>query len=336
MTASHDDLDTIVCDTVYLPIGESLHDNNLLFVTPCCDGIPSINVFSSCVAGTCDCVHLIGQVQCQLKPCRAAQFLFGEAALQTINDPDKLFLWEGLVKGFAIMDKDCPSVYNCPNYDSITGPEFYDEMSSLLIGELDSEKVSFTDTQPTCVHSLGAVKKSNGKLRPITDCSRPDSFSINNVMSSTFENFSYNSVDDAVVILSQSDFMSVVDIASAYRTVSVRADHVQFQGLSWDFGQGPVWLLDRRLCFGLRCAPNIFNAISNFIVKIVNHWGATRVVNYLDDFLVIAEDEASCLCHRSLVTSAIQLLGFDVSWKKVTDPATTTTFLGITIDSLKM
>ena len=155
-------------------------------------------------------------------------------------------------------------------------------------------------------------------------------------MSSTFENFTYNSVDDAVNMLSPSDFMSVVDVASAYRTVSVRADHVQFQGLLWDFGQGPVWLLDRRLCFGLRCAPNIFNAISNFVVKIVNHWGATRIVNYLDDFLVIAEDEETCLHHRYLVSSAIQLLGFDVSWKKVTDPATTTTFLGITIDSLKM
>ena len=125
-------------------------------------------------------------------------------------------------------------------------------------------------------------------------------------------------------------------MASAYRSVNVMAEHVPFQGLSWDFGDGPVWLLDRRLCFGLLCAPNIFNAISNFVVKIVNHWGADRVVNYLDDFLVIAEDEPTCRLHQSIVTSAIQHLGFEVSWKKVTVPSPITTFLGITIDSEKM
>ena len=134
-------LDAIACDTVYTPVGEFSHDDDLLFTTPHYDSIPSINVFTSCVAGTCSFVHLIGQSRCQLKPCRAAQFLFGETALKTVDDSERLFLWQGLVKGFAIVDEDCPSAYNCPNYDSITGPEFYDEMSSLLVGELDSDKL---------------------------------------------------------------------------------------------------------------------------------------------------------------------------------------------------
>ena len=130
--------------------------------------------------------------------------------------------------------------------------------------------------------------------------------------------------------------MAVVDITSAYRSVSVRADHTHLQGLSWDFGKGSVWLRDLRLCFGLRCAPNISNSISDLIVHIGNAWGADRVINYLDDFLIIASDAETCTAHQDIVTSVIELLGFDVAWKKVTDPSTVTTFLGITIDSINM
>ena len=92
-------------------------------------------------------------------------------------------------------------------------------------------------------------------------------------------------------------------------------------------------LRDNRLCFGLRCVPNIFNALSIFIVKIANSLGAVRVVNYLDDFLVISDSPEGCLAARDIVTSTIALLGFNVSWKKVTPPSQVTTFLGITIDS---
>ena len=181
----------------------------------------------------------------------------------------------------------------------------------------------------------GAVWKSSGSLRPITDCSRPDGLSINNFMTSTFKSFSYNSVQDAVDHLSPNDFMAVIDIASTYRSVSVSERYVTFQGLSWDFGSGPVHLKDLRLCFGFRCAPTIFDMLLGFIVKIAHSRGAVNVTNYLDDFLVSASDYDSCLMARQIVTSSIELLGFQVSWKKVTEPNTITTFLGITIDSMK-
>ena len=91
-----------------------------------------------------------------------------------------------------------------------------------------------------------------------------------------------------------------------------------------------------RLCYGLRCAPNIFNSISDLIVKIANSRAANRVINYLDDFLVIAPDQQTCAAHRDIVTSTIELLGFEVSWPKVTDPATVSTFLEITINTVQM
>ena len=114
----------------------------------------------------------------------------------------------------------------------------------------------------------------------------------------------------------------------------MRPDQVCFQGLAWNFGKGPEYLLDNRLCFGLRCAPNIFDCLSHFIVKIAASRGANRVVNYLDDFVVIGDTPEACMSHRDIVTLVIDLLGFQVAWKKVTDPSTSTTFLGITIDSV--
>ena len=87
---------------------------------------------------------------------------------------------------------------------------------------------------------------------------------------------------------------------------------------------------------GLRCAPNIFDSLSSFIVKIAVSRGASRIVNYLDDFLIVAESASECLRARNIVTSVITLLGFEVSWKKVTDPSQKTTFLGINIDSVAM
>ena len=209
-------------------------------------------------------------------------------------------------------------------------------MTDLLQKEIIEHKVSLAPDRPRCVHSLGTVVKSNGKLRPITDCSRPDEVAINNFMQTTFKSFSYKTVEDAVHTLDPNDFMAVVDISSAYRAVNVNPDHANFQGLSWDFGEGNIFLVDRRLCFGLRCAPNIFDSLSSFIVHIAQSRGATRVINYLDDFLVIAPTEEECTRQRDIVASTIQLLGFGVSWSKVTSPNQVTTFLGITIDSVKL
>ena len=60
------------------------------------------------------------------------------------------------------------------------------------------------------------------------------------------------------------------------------------------------------------------------------------MVNYLDDFLVVADSAQDSLAARNIVTSIITLLGFKVSWKKVTPPSQTTVFLGSTIDSIAM
>ena len=241
------DVDTVSQDQVRTPAsGECSGSDSVEFCTSVVDDISSMTIFTDCINGVCHCRHLVGDAPAQLKPCRAAQFLFGPNALTSISDDEGLFLWQGLVQGFKIVDPDCRASYSCSNYDSITGDVFKDEMTDLLLSELDSSKVTKAASPPQCIHSLGAVRKSNGRLRPITDCSRPDGASINNYMLSTFRSFNYNSVDTAVQLLAPLDYMSVVDIASAYRSVNVHSSQVKFQGITWDFGDGDEVLLDHR------------------------------------------------------------------------------------------
>ena len=64
------------------------------------------------------------------------------------------------------------------------------------MSELAEGMISKVDFKPTCVHSLGAVPKSGGGMRPITDCSRLIGRSVNNHCDSLFREFKYKSVDD--------------------------------------------------------------------------------------------------------------------------------------------
>ena len=64
--------------------------------------------------------------------------------------------------------------------------------------------------------------------------------------------------------------------------------------------------------------------------------GFRAVVNYLDDFLIIASTQEEC--QRGLVTliNLLHYLRFNVSWRKVVSPTQRITFLGIELDSSTM
>ena len=295
-----------------------------------------VEIFKDCVDGPCSCTNIIGDSHCNLRPCRVGVFLFSGKC----NLPESYVyrIWNGLCDGFKIIDEDCNPSYDCQNYLSITTPPFKDEMSKLLLEEIAEGKVSVVKEKPQCIHSMGAVPKSDGRLRPITDCSMPDNISINNYMSTTCEDFKYNSVNDVTADLNEGDFMCVVDIASAYRSVPIFPAHSTYQGMRWDFedGRGSMYLRENRLCFGLKCAPFIFSLLSDLVVDTSRELGLSRIVNYLDDFIITCDDRDSCLKAQSVLLGVLRHMGFSVSWKKVSTPATKTTFLGITIDSEEM
>lgn len=198
-------------------------------------------------------------------------FLSGEV------DPDASFLYHGVGHGFDIVDPGCPAAYHCTNYDSINSKEFKSQMDVIVSQELIDDKVTMVVSPPTCIHSLGGIKKGDGKLRPIIDCRRPLHRSINNYMESTFIPFHYVTLDDVCNNLEGSEFLSVVDIKAAYRSINISAAHRTFQGFRWEHEGQVEYFTDNCLSFGLRCAPTIFTRFTQFIVRCMARKGFKRI-----------------------------------------------------------
>ena len=290
-------------------------------------------IFQLCIEGTCACQYKLCDTVCQLNPCRFAAAIL---AFKQDVTRDDLYVLTCTCRGVRIVDHDCTSTYYGENYSSITGKKFASEMTLKVKNELILGKVRVVKERPKCVHSLGGVSKSNGKLRPITDCSQPDNININEFMSTTCEKFHYKTVDNVVGMMHPLDHGAVTDISEAYRTIHVIPSHRKYQGFCWDTGAGVDYYEDLHLCFGLRCAPYCFTKFSDFIVKCCTKFGVKRCINYLDDFAVLGDSYESCWESQNILQRMCVNLGFRVEETKSTAPAQIFKYLGIVINSVEM
>ena len=309
----------------------STQDVNELLVSDISPLGQNLDVYGDCAKGTCVCAFYIGEVKSQLRPCRFASFILDE----TLDLREKYLdlLWH-VTDGFPIVDSPVDP-YECENYLSITCEENKARMDHIIERELKEGMVSMVVQKPTCIHALGAVPKSSGGIRQITDCSRPFGRSVNFHCDSILKDFCFKNVEYVVPLLNAGDFLTVVDIKAAYRAVPIREAHKTYQGFSWDIDGVKKWFVDNRMCFGLRLGPMFFNYISNFIFDVLTIKGL-KIVNYFDDFLAVASDFATCMNVQRELTTLLRFLGFHVSFDKLVHPATTVTYLGIEIDSVEM
>lgn len=325
-----------VCENVYPDCsGESSTlDRYLMFNSPVTPKGNVISVFDSCCRGSCECSYLLAGVPVQIKPCRLAAAIFGTECV-VYDDLWKLFV--GVADGFDVVDNTDIPEYDCKNYRSILVPEYKQKMDSIIKSEIANGMISEVEVKPHCIHALGAVPKPDGGMRPITDCSLPEDICINRNMDSLVHSFRFKNVDSVVENLERGDFLAVVDIKNAYRSVPINPDHSKYQGIRWQLDSEPEkFYIDRRLCFGLRCGPYYFNLLSEFIAYYMSIVHNVFVVNYLDDFLVKGSTFEECCKNQHLVIEFLRFLGLHISWHKVSPPAQVTVYLGITIDSVKM
>ena len=251
-------------------------------------------------------------------------------------DSNATYIFNGLCNGFDIVDNDFQGSYFCSNYDSILRPEVRTQMGDTVRQELMLDKLSLVHDAPTCVHSLGAVTKSDGGLRPNTDCKRPIGTSINNYMNEVCEEFHFIKVDDICGVMTEDCFFAMVDIKAVYRSVNVNPLHRQFQGLVWNIDGENCYMQDNCLSFGLKCAPWIFSRLSEFVVRCMARRGYHQVFSYLDDFLVVGDTRHSCQEGLNSLPKLLRELGFYIAWKKVVRPSQLVTYLGIQLDSVLM
>ena len=290
-------------------------------------------IFDDCMGSSCACKYILGGEECQLKPCQFAKSVLNFCENVTVAD---MFVLTGVCRGFRIVDHGCKASYFCDNYKTLVGSDNENDMTAIINGELREGKIRRVKVQPRCVHALGSVKKPDKSIRPITDCSKPDSISINNHMKETCKKFKYKSLDDVVKLIDEQHFCAVSDISAAYRTVCLIPSHRDYQGISWDLGKGQEWLQDLRVCFGLACAPYLFTLISDFVVKIGAGGAYPKCVNYLDDFFVTESTKSSCEKSQDNLCGELECLGFVVKKEKQIKPATCVKYLGILVDTNTM
>lgn len=104
-----------------------------------------ISIFPSCVQGTCNCVHYLDGIACQLRPCRFASMMC-KADGSLINPADWPLL-ENLIDGFPITD-DIVTLYECENYGSILDPTAKSKMDSIIEKELSEGMISIAQVKP--------------------------------------------------------------------------------------------------------------------------------------------------------------------------------------------
>ena len=250
------------------------------------------------------------------------------------HDKDSVFILDGIKDGFRIIDEPIlTDPVFCKNYKSAIDPAIAPAVEKQIFKEIDNDCYVICDSPAHIVSSLGAIRKSNGGVRLIHDCSRPYGSSLNSY--ATTHKFKYETVDKAMELLPPGGFMAKVDLSSAYRVAPIHPDCYAATGLHWTFtgNSTPTYMIDTRLPFGASKSPEIFQRLTSSVTRFMANRDFT-VIAYLDDFLVIEETEERCVEAYETLLSLLQKLGFKINWDKVASASQQMTFLGINICSV--
>ncbi len=252
------------------------------------------------------------------------------------GDPDKEFLTEIFAPGggFKIVGPNVKVPSSAvANYKSAL--DAWDIVDRDIKQELANGFIARVDFVPRKINAIGVVAKKNGKLRRITDLSRPKGKALNEFTHTV--HFEFASIDDAcrVIMLYKIVFGGKFDLVSAYRHIPIWPEHWDLLGFMWD----GIYYIDLRLCFGLNTAPYVFWRISNFIVRVGNkYYNVVFIIPYMDDYLVLSpgntreEAKDNCTCDCNNFTQCLSDMGWEISAEKFVAPCQDLVFLGIRIN----
>ncbi len=128
------------------------------------------------------------------------------------------------------------------------------------------------------------------------------------------------------------DWFAAIDLKDAYFHVSILPRHRPFLRFAFE---GRAWQY-RVLPFGLSLSPRVFTKVVEGALAPLREVGV-RILNYLDDWLILAQSRGQLCGHRDLVLRHLSQLGLRVNWEKSKlSPAQRISFLGVELDSVSM
>ena len=128
------------------------------------------------------------------------------------------------------------------------------------------------------------------------------------------------------------DWFAAIDLKDAYFHVSILPRHRPFLQFAFE-GQAYQYKV---LPFGLALSPRVFTKVAEGALAPLREQGV-RILNYLDDWLILAHSRERLCEHRDLVLRHLARLGLQVNWEKSKlSPVQRISFLGMEIDSVAM
>ncbi len=198
------------------------------------------------------------------------------------------------------------------------------ELSSLL-QKRAIEEVPQSDVERRFFSRYFLVPKRDGGLRPILDLQRLN-FSL---YKGKFKMLTIKTIMSQV---QEGDWFVTIDLKDAYFHIQVFQRHRRF--LRFAFG-GKAYQY-KVLPFGLALAPRTFTKCMDAALAPLRLQGI-RVLNYLDNWLILAHSRELVSRHRDIVLGHIHSLGLRMNAKKsVLLPSQRTVFLGVRLDSVQM
>ncbi len=126
------------------------------------------------------------------------------------------------------------------------------------------------------------------------------------------------------------DWFAAIDLKDAYFHVSILPRHRPFLSFAFE-GQAYQY---KFLPFGLSLSPRVFTKVVEAALVPLREQGV-RILNYLDDWLILAQSRKQLSAHRDLVLKHLSLLGLRVNWEKSKlVPTQRISFLGMEFDSV--
>ena len=174
------------------------------------------------------------------------------------------------------------------------------------------------------ISTLFIVPKANGKYRPVINLRHLNKFV-------HYDHFKQETFKVVLDLLQENDFMSSVDMADAYFSISIHPDFQKYLKFIWN---GKLYKFIC-CCFGLKSAPFLFTKV----LKPVYSWFRQknfRCSYYIDDSLNMNQDKAVCRDNTMSIVDTLDSLGFTINYdKSFLVPVQRIVFFGFVIDSVE-
>ncbi len=148
------------------------------------------------------------------------------------------------------------------------------------------------------------VPKKSGGLRPILDL---------RVLNRSLHKLPFKMLTQKRIFecVRPRDWFAAIDLKDAYFHVSILPRHRPFLRFAFE-GRAYQYKV---LPFGLALSPRVFTKVVEGALVPMREQDV-RILNYLDDWLILAQSREQLCEHRDLVLSHLSQLGLQVNWEK--------------------